>query len=212
MAINQNKCFFVSPEYILQMYSGYLDNNIDPNSLNTFILIAQNENTQQLLGYTLYQKYITDITNGDILLAPDVNYKNLLDNYIMDSVALWTIWYALDTIHLRVTNKSVVTKSSPPNSAAISTKDLSRLGYKIMERAQFADARVREQIINYPFDFPEYYQVTGVQRLVPKTNPYDNFFMTGKSFGKGGNGFPQGSPCNGCGGYIPGVGMNLWGT
>lgn len=212
MAITQNKAFFTSPEYILQMYSGYLDNNIDKNTLNTFILIAENENTQQLLGYTLYEKFINIIKDGTINSGGNVNYKYLLDNYLMDSISMWTIWYALDTIHLRITNKSVVTKSSPPNSSAINTKDLSRLGYKIMERAQFFDSRVREQIINYPFNYPEYYQVTGVQRLVPKVNPYDNFFMTGKSFGNGGGSFPQGNGCNGCGGYIPGVGQYLWGT
>jgi hypothetical protein len=211
MAIQQNKAFFVSPEYILQMYAGYLDNNIDPNTLNSFILIAQNENTQQLLGLTLYQKFITDITSGYINDPADVNYKYLLDNYLMDSVALWTIWYAIDTIHLRITNKSIETKNSP-NSQAIQPKELNRLKYLIMERAQFADARVRQQIINYPYDYPEYYQVTGVMSLVPKTNPYDNFFMTGKAFNRGGSGFPQGSPCNGCGGYLPGVGMSIWGT
>lgn len=220
MAITQNVAFFVTPEFIFQKYAMYLDNNLDPNSMNSAILLAQAQETQQLLGYTLYTKYISMITveiatpgaTGSINNSENVNYKQLLDNYIVDSVSLWSIAKALKPIHLRSTNKSVVTKSSPPNSAAISNKDLSSLYYKIIEDAQFWDTRVVEQIINFPFNFPEYYQTTGVMRMVPKKNTYDNFFITGKTYGGAGSGFPQGNPCNGCGGYIPGVGLSMWGS
>lgn len=198
------KVYFTDPEYMLKFYSGYLDNNIDPNQLNTFILVAQNEQLQQLLGYTLYQKYINDINDDSILLPADVNYKYLLDNYIKDSVSCWAIWMALDTIHYRVTNKSIVTKSSPPNSAAVSNTALNRLRYNIMDRAQFFDTRIREYILNNPGLFPEYFQTTGAYHLTAKPATYDNFFQTGAVFGPGGN-----NGCYPCNGYLPGVGSTL---
>lgn len=209
MAILQNKAFLVTPEYIFQNYAGYLDNNIDANSLNTFILIAQNEQTQQILGFTLYTKIISLVQTSTIGDVGNVNYKYLLDNYLVDSISLWTIWYALDSMHMRTTNKSVELKNSQ-YSTPVSSSQLTKLKTNVLERAQFIDSRTREYILNYPGYYPEYYQVTGVMRMVPKKNPYTNFFMTGKEFsarpGQGGNG------CNGCGGYVPGWGIPMYGT
>lgn len=202
MSIIQNKAFFVSPEYILENYSLYLDNNIDANSINSAILIAQSEQTQQMLGYTLYQLYISLINTGNITNATYVNYKYLLDNFIVDSVSLWSIWYTLDSLALRATNKGVELKNSQ-YSQPVSSSQLTKLKIAVMERAQFADARIREYILNYPSYFPEYYQVSGVMRMIPKRNPYTNFFMTGK-VNYGG--------CGECGGYLPGRGIPLWNT
>jgi hypothetical protein len=205
MSIIQNKAFFVTPEYIFQNFAMYIDNNLDANSINSAILIAQNEQTQQVLGYTLYQKYIDLVTTGQISQTQNSNYKYLLDNYIVDSVSLWSLWYSLDSIHLRVTNKSVELKNSQ-YSSPVSASQLTKLKINVLERAQFVDSRTREYILNYPGDFPEYYQVTGVMRMTPKRNPYTNFFMTGKSLSG-----PDGG-CNGCNGYKPGVGVYIWGT
>lgn len=205
--IIQNKAFFTTPEYIFQNFAMYADNNLDANSINSAILIAQNEQTQQILGYTLYQKYITLITNGQISNPSNSNYKYLLDNYIVDSVSLWALWYSLDTIHLRVTNKSVELKNSQ-YSSPVSASQLTKLKINVLERAQFVDSRTREYILNYPGDFPEYYQVTGVMRMTPKRNPYTNFFMTGKTY-QSSNPGAAGGPC--CG-WLPGVGTYLFGT
>ena len=201
MSYLQNKCFFVTTEYILETYSLYLDNNIDPSSINGAILIAQNEQCQQLLGYTLYQKFITIINDGTITSGTNVRYKYLLDNYIVDSVSLWSVWYLLDSLALRATNKGVEQKNSQ-YSSPVSSSQLTKLKTAVMERAQFLDARTREYILNFPGDYPEYYQVTGVMRLTPKTNPYMNFFATGKNINLG---------CNGCN-YLPGVGIPLFNT
>jgi hypothetical protein len=203
MSYLQNKSYFVTPEYILESYSLYLDNNIDANSISGAILIAQAEQTQQILGYTLYQKFITLINTSTIGDSDNVRYKYLLDNYIVDSVSLWSIWYCLDSLALRATNKGVEQKNSQ-FSQPVSSSQLTKLKTAVMERAQFVDARTREYILNFPGDYPEYYQVTGVLRMTPKANPYDNFLATGKNINLGG--------CGGCGGYLPGVGIPLWNT
>ena len=201
MSYLQNKAFLTSPEYILENYALYLDNNIDANSISGAILIAQNEQTQQILGYTLYQKLITLINAGTIGDVANIRYKYLLDNYIVDSISLWATWYSLDALALRATNKGVEQKNSQ-YSSPVSSSQLTKLKTAVMERAQFLDARTREYILNFPGDYPEYYQVTGVMRLTPKTNPYMNFFATGKNINLG---------CNGCN-YLPGIGIPLFNT
>lgn len=174
MAINQNRVFFVNTSYIFANYAGYLDNNLDPNSLNTFIQIAQAEQTQQLLGYTLYQKFITDINNGNISQPADVNYKYLLDNFLVDSISMWTIYYSYDTIQFRSTNKSIELKNSPGTSTAINDKQLNRLKHQIQERAQFVDTRCRFYILNNPGFYPEYFNISSIYQLAPKQTTYIN--------------------------------------
>lgn len=213
MPITQNtKAFFTNPEYIFQMYAGYLDSNIDANSLNTFILISQFEETEQLLGYNLYYQYVnflTPVVPGDSSTAPinsatNSQYKYLLDNWIIDSVSLWTIYYSLDALHLRVTNKSIVTKNSQ-FSVAVDDKRLTRLKYNVQERAKFVDARVIEYIMNNTGSFPEYFSTTGVMRLTPKRDPYAGIFSTARNSSRRGYGSYG---CDGCGRWLPGFGNN----
>ena len=53
--------YFIDVDYIKKYFSGYLDQNIDADALNSFILIAQSVRTQSILGYDLYTKFINDI-------------------------------------------------------------------------------------------------------------------------------------------------------
>jgi hypothetical protein len=202
MAFNQTKAFFVDSTYILKYYVGYLDPNIDPNSMDTFILLAQAEETQQLLGYTMYTFYVNAIQDYIQNATPiPADYKYLLDNYIVDSVALHAIYYSLNSLHYRATNKAVVIKNSQYSQAA-PPSGLNALKNDVLQRAQFADQRVREYIMNYPYNFPLYYQTTGVARLYPKTNTYfGGLYLpqtpsTSRSF-----------PC--CGGQGMGLGISL---
>lgn len=200
MGIVQNKAFFVSPEYILENYSMYLDSNIDAKSINSAILKAQQIDVQFTLGYNLYSQYINLITTGDIFLPQNVNFYNLLAGTgyvgasnglnigcIMDCTSLWAIYHLLDWLHFRVTNKAVVNKYSQYSNAS-SEEELNRLKYIAMEDAQSQDAEIRKQILNYPNDFQQYFTQIGVYRPPAKTNPYDNFFVSGKPGGRPGGG------------------------
>lgn len=196
MPIQQNRAFLVSAEYLLENYMGYIDNNVDAGSINTFILRAQFEQTQQLLGMTLYQKYITMINANTINNAENVNYKSLLDNFIIDSVSNWAIWYLLDHLSLQGTNKGVQQKNSQWSNP-VSQSQLTKKKLSVNEAAQFWDARIMSEILTTPTNYPEYYQVTGVMRLVPKKDPYSSLFITTKNIGMGSiygcgyNGFSQ---------------------
>ena len=199
MAVNQNKVYFVTPEYIVQNFAMYLDSNIDFNSINSAIMKAQLQDMQYTLGFNLYSTYVQMITNGDIYLPQNIDYYNLLVGgggftqsgssnalgnginigCIMDGVSLWAIYHLLDWLQFRVTNKSVVTKYSQWGNTVTET-ELNRLKYLVMEDAQNMDSEIRKEILNYPNTFQQYFTQIGVYRPPAKTNPYDNFFVSGR--------------------------------
>ncbi len=168
-----NEVYFVDVPYLKKFYSGYLDQNIDDDSLNSFILMAQDVRIQSTLGYDLYNKYINDI--NDIATGgpgPTGQYKYLLDNYIQRSCAIWAIYEAMPSLTFKMTNKSLSQKSSEYGQPS-SQKDIEYIRTQLVNNAQFYDARIREYILNYPGNFPEYYTVSGVARIPAKNQPYD---------------------------------------
>lgn len=181
MAVLQtNKSYFITPEYLFEVYPGYLDLNIDTNSINTFILKAQWQNTQAELGHDLYYKYINDISSGAINQPANINYYNLLVNFIMDEVALYTIFHMMDWLQNRNTNKGMVNKYSQW-SKSVTPDQLDRQKFIVLQDAQYQDARIISEILTNTNQFPEYSTQTGVNRIYAKPNPYDNWFQTGNS-------------------------------
>ncbi len=162
--------YFVDQTFILKYYSGFLDNNIDPNLFNQFIFIAQEQNIQEILGYTLYIKYLTDIANTG---APDPTglYKDLMDQCIQDATALWAIYHAIPTMNFRLTNKAMSQKSSD-NSVPSGISEVEYIRGQVRNMAEFKCARIREYIINNLNSFPEYVRYNGIDRIVAKPNNY----------------------------------------
>jgi hypothetical protein len=209
----QNKVFMVTPEYIIQNFAMYIDQNIDFKSINSAIVKAQGQDMQYTLGFNLYSVYIqllTPTTPGDdstmpIYLTQNIDYYNLMAGSggftasnssdatgnginiacIMDGVSLWAIYHLLDWLQFRVTNKSIVTKYSQWGST-VTENELNRLKYLVMEDAQNMDSEIRKEILNYPNTFQQYFTQIGVYRPPAKANPYDNFFISGKPGGRGG--------------------------
>lgn len=191
----QNSVYFITTTYLKKYYSGYLDQNIDDDALNSFILIAQNVRIQQVLGYDLYMRFINDInTYGS---PQGAQYLFLMNNYIQAATALWSIYEAAPSLGFKITNKAVSQKSSEYGQPS-SRQDIEYIRQQISNNAQFYSTRIREYITNNPNDFPEYFQVTGVNRIRAKRNSYfgglylpDNYW-----FGRRGQ---YNGPCDGCG-------------
>lgn len=195
-----NNVYFITVDYIKKYFSGYLDQNIDANALDSFILIAQSVRTQSVLGYDLYTKFINDINTYQ---APQgAQYVYLMDNYIQPAVALWAIYEALPSLGFKVTNKAVSQKSSEYGQPS-SRSDIEYIRQQISNNAQFYDARIREYITNYPNDFPEYYTITGVNRIRNKQMTYfGGLYLPDQVFTKRKSGdFDKGPGCCNGGGY-----------
>lgn len=70
--------------------SGF-DGNIDNDSINPFIFMAQNNDTKRILGDTLYLKIVNDYEN-DILTG---DYLDIYNNYISIIQSYYTCSYYL---------------------------------------------------------------------------------------------------------------------
>lgn len=193
----QNTVYFVTTDYLKKYYSGYLDANIDDDALNSFILIAQNVRIQSVLGYNLYTKFINDIiTFGE---PQGAQYLYLMNNYIQAATALFAIYEAAPSLGFKITNKAVSQKSSE-YGAPSSRQDIEYIRNQILNNAQFYSQRIREYITNNPTEFPEYYQVTGVNRVKAKNNNYfAGLFLPDSIYIKNRNGFQSDERCCGQG-------------
>lgn len=198
----RTKSYFITVDYLKKYYSGYLDQYVDPDSLNTFILLAESQRVQSVLGHDLYFKYINDI---DAYGAPQGSqYLFLMDNYIQDSASLWSIYYALEPLQNKITNKGIVNKTSQ-YSTGVSDTSINRKLNGLMKNAEFADARVLEYITNNYVSFPEYNTATGINRIRHKNSMYfSGMYMPRGIKIKGGYGrVRRDDGC--CGGYNYGV-------
>ena len=193
----QNTVYFITTDYLKKYYSGYLDANIDDDALNSFILIAQNVRIQSVLGYNLYTRFINDIqTNG----APQgAQYLFLMNNYIQPAVALYAIYEAAPSLGFKITNKAVSQKSSE-YGAPSSRGDIEYIRNQILNNAQFYSQRIREYITNNVPEFPEYFQVSGINRVRAKNNNYfAGLFLPDSLYLGNRNGFQRDERCCGQG-------------
>jgi len=174
-----------------------VDKNTDPGLLDPNIIVAQDTNIQQIIGYTLLQYLMELVSTGMIDDPSKVKYKILLNNYIQPALAHHTVWHALPDIQYRLTNKSILSKTTD-NATTTGLKELIYLRDNVKHYADFYNQRIREQIINDPSAYPEYFQSVGIDRIRPKRTTYFSGWSTsGDSKGKGspGHGDPD---CNGC--------------
>lgn len=182
-----------------------IDKNTDADLIDPNIIVAQDTNIQQIIGYTLYQTLMDMVSSGSIDDPSNYNYKLLLVNYVQPALCHWAVWHSLPSIQYRLTNKSILSKTAD-NSQATGLAELKYLRENVKHYADFYNQRIRELIINAPQNYPEYFQSVGIDRIRPKRTTYfsgwsGNTMMTKK---KPNNGFgdpdccdePWGTPLN----------------
>lgn len=159
---------FISTEYLFK-YT-ILDDNIDPDLLNKFIIQAQDLNIQQVIGNTLYVKLMTDIVNTG---SPSGYYLTLLTDYIQRCQAEWTVYHVFPFINYRLTNKAVSEKNSD-NSNPTTLENIQWLREQVRSTAEFYSTRIREFIVNNQTQFPEYFNPD--QNLLSIKPRWNNYF------------------------------------
>ncbi len=147
----QMKAKFISFEYLTKWTQ--IDENIDPNILEPFIMQAQDINIQGVIGNSLYVKIMNDIATTGTTTG---SYLTLLSSYIQPCQAQWTMYYALPFMNYRLTNKSVSEKNSD-NSNPTTIENVQYLRSVVANTAEFLGKRIGEYICNNQNDFPEYF-------------------------------------------------------
>lgn len=172
-----------------------IDPNTDSNLLVPNIIYAQDTHIMNILGEQLYNAIMQKVVDGVISATSSSSnpYKILLNNYIQPALSHFTVYESLADIQYRMTNKSILNKNGE-NATNTGLSELYHLEKRALARANRYNSMIREQIVNNPNDYPEYYTQIGVERIVPRRSTY----FSGVAYG-----FKKNQPYNGgvcCGG------------
>lgn len=121
--------------------------NIDPKLIYPDIKVAQDMYIMPLLGTALYNKLLVIISDGTIISnALLINYKNLIDKYLIDALMYYTLSELPTTISYQFWNKGVVRKQGQDTDLP-SMSELIDLSNKYKNRAEFYAQRLRLYVV-----------------------------------------------------------------
>jgi hypothetical protein len=144
--------------------------NIDPKLIYPDIKVAQDMYIMPILGTALYNKLLTAIGDGSISSdTTNVNYKNLIDKYLVDALMYYTLSELPTTISYQFWNKGV-TRKIGQDSENPSMSELIDLSNKYKNRAEFYAQRLKQWIRqNAATMFPEYLNPgNGIDTVTPE--------------------------------------------
>lgn len=149
--------YFIS-ETKLKDYTN-ISQNVDSGSLKQAIRTAQLINLQETLGTSLYNKLVELVDTGDISLSGNSNYRKLLDDYVVDVVIQFSLFYALDDFIYKFMNVGLVQGFSEQGSSLdINTFKMIKNGAR--DRAEWFDNRLREHLFHNYKLYPAYKKST----------------------------------------------------
>jgi len=148
-----------------------IHDNIDEKLIYPEVKAAQDLYILPLLGSALYNKLLTDI--GNAALAG--NYKILVDDYLLDTLANYVIAELPLGLTYQFWNKGVSAKVSD-NANTPSMSDLFDVSARYKRRAEAYAQRARLYLRqNAPLLFPEYMNPgSGVDTVIPERNAFSN--------------------------------------
>jgi len=131
--------------------------NIDPKLIYPEIKFAQDSKILPILGTRLYNKFQTIINDGTITTDSSlINYKNLLDNYLVDALMYYTLSELPVNISYQLWNKGVVRKQGQDTDLP-SMSELVAISQNYLKKAEYYGNRMKLYIIqNAPQMFTEY--------------------------------------------------------
>ena len=145
--------YFIS-ETKLKDYTS-INDNVDSGSLRQAIRTAQLINLQETLGTSLYKELEGLVESGEITGSTNSNYRTLLDDYVVDVVIQYALFFALDDFIFKFMNVGLVQGSSEQGSPLdIQTFKMIKNGAK--DRAEWFDNRLREHLFNNENLYPAY--------------------------------------------------------
>ena len=144
--------------------------NIDPKLLYPEIKAAQDMYIHPILGTALYNKIIDDVDAGTI--AGD--YKDLLDDYIIDCLLYYTLAALPTALSYQYWNKGVLRKGGD-NTELPSMSELIDISNTYRQRAEWYGERLNRYLKEASTTslFPEYLQPgNGIDTIVPEQVTY----------------------------------------
>ena len=113
--------------------------NIDAKLITPYIKIAQDIHIEPILGTTLYKKILSLIPN----LTGD--YKNLVDDYIIEPLIHFTLYYLPVSLSLQYYNRGIQKKSGD-NADAVTMQELRELQNDSKRIAEFYGNKLKDYL------------------------------------------------------------------
>ena len=127
------------------------DGNIDADKLIQFVEVAQDTNIQQYLGTALYNRLQADIIANTL----SGNYLTLVNDYIKPMLIWYTQSTILPYIMFSITNGGVG-KHISENSETATHDDMTYLGHRMNDTAEFYTKRFLDYMCSYSNLYQEY--------------------------------------------------------
>ena len=145
--------------------------NIDPKFLYPEIKAAQDMYIHPILGTALYNKIVNDVDAGTI--AGD--YKNLLDDYIIDCLLYYVLAGLPEALSYQFYNKGVIRKQGD-NTELPSMSELIDISNKYRIRAEWYGNRLNKYLKHYASEsfLPEYLNPGDtIDTIIPEAETYN---------------------------------------
>jgi hypothetical protein len=144
-----------------------INENVDSSELRFCIQMAQSIFLQESLGTNLYEHILGLVQNGDIDLAGNINYKELLNNFIQPMLIQYSYYYALDNFWVKFVNVGLQQYRSE-QSNPISSKEFIWMKNNARDSAQFLDNLLRRHLVFNTSKFPQYTVIENNGQLIPE--------------------------------------------
>jgi len=158
---------FIDEQYLKD--TSALDENVDIKLLRNVIKEAQDIHITPLLGTSLYNELITQISAGTVTALN----RTLLDSYISPCLKNWVMYEGIDVLTFKFMNKSVMKRSSD-NAQPIETNDVIRLMSSFRNKAEHYQERAYKYLLENETSYPLYLNQTvdGYDTIYPHTRNF----------------------------------------
>ncbi|QDP68064.1 MAG: hypothetical protein GOVbin3264_45 [Prokaryotic dsDNA virus sp.] len=159
-----NYVLFISEEKLKDTTS--INQSVDVEYLLASIRTAQKKYIETKLGTDLFQKLQSDITGSSLTGA----YETLVEDYIGDALAWWSLYEAMPFLRYKIMNNNVVSMTAE-NSETLSREEAQDLREECRNNAEFYTERLIDYIKHNVSDYPEYSTNTGAD-VTPDSNAF----------------------------------------
>ena len=135
--------------------------NIAPDILVPHVKTAQDKHLLPILGTVLFEYLQEQIASGSV----SGYYEILLDEYIKDTLVHYTTVEALPFLSYTFSNSGIV-RTVGESAQAPTKTEIDFLLDKEIQSAQFYAQRLRDWLIAFGNQVPQYYQATGNATMV----------------------------------------------
>ena len=139
-----------------------INDNLDNEIIHPVIARSQDRYLLPILGSTLYNKLLNDISGGTLT----AQYKDLVDNFIQPCLKEFVFAESIPFINYRFTNKNVAKKSSD-NSEPADMSEVDVLVQSARDMGEFYAERLTRYLWANAYYFPEFSHIDATADTIP---------------------------------------------